>query len=321
MDDTRKIQLGSNVNQNISNLNSNQTQASVWREFLIKIASSDDNTVWTFDDSALLAVDDNGSLQINHTQGEIISELSTGIFGQLKLWVGLTATREWVMPNKSGTVLVDSDLPTSLPPSGAAGGDLAGTFPSPDIGPNKVTNAKLAQIATAIFKGRTTAGVGNVEDLTAAEATAILNTFTAALQGLVPASGGSPLSFLRGDGIWAAPPASSGLFGSTVTPPQITADQNNYSPTGLAPGAFLRIDLDSDYDLSGIDSSGFSDRDIIGITNISSNKIKVLDNDASSTAVNRILLKGDLDIQENESAIFIRDTASSRWRLLANYNN
>jgi hypothetical protein len=55
-----------------------------------------------------------------------------------------------------------------------------------------VTNAKLAEVATSTFKGRTTAGTGNPEDLTVTQATAILSTFvgdsgSGGTKGLVPA--------------------------------------------------------------------------------------------------------------------------------------
>lgn len=45
----------------------------------------------------------------------------------------------------------------------------AGTIPD-----DSVTNAKLAEVATATIKGRTTAGTGNPEDLSAAQAAAIM---------------------------------------------------------------------------------------------------------------------------------------------------
>lgn len=50
---------------------------------------------------------------------------------------------------------------------------------------DSVTNAKLAEVATATIKGRTTAGTGNPEDLTAAQAAAILqgDGLTATLAG------------------------------------------------------------------------------------------------------------------------------------------
>jgi hypothetical protein len=73
-----------------------------------------------------------------------------------------------------------------------------------------VTNVKLADVSTATLKGRTTAGSGSPEDLTGTQATALLDTFTGALKGLVPASGGGTTNFLRADGTFAAPPGGGG---------------------------------------------------------------------------------------------------------------
>jgi len=115
-------------------------------------------------------------------------------------------------------------------------GDVTGsgaTSISTAIGNNKVTNAMLAQIATATFKGRTTASTGNVEDLTATQATALLDTFTSSLKGLTPSSGGGTTNFLRADGTWAAP--SSGnvntirVSGANVT----TTSTSGSTITGL----------------------------------------------------------------------------------------
>lgn len=75
------------------------------------------------------------------------------------------------------------------------------------IAADAVTNAKLANMATATFKGRTTAGTGDPEDLTGTQATTLLDPFTSVLKGLVPASGGGTTNFLRADGTFAAPTA------------------------------------------------------------------------------------------------------------------
>ncbi len=81
-----------------------------------------------------------------------------------------------------------------------ADGTVSGAGATWTIDAAAVTNAKLAAVATATFKGRATAGAGAVEDLNATQATALLNTFTTSLKGLAPASGGGTANFLRADG-------------------------------------------------------------------------------------------------------------------------
>ena len=109
-----------------------------------------------------------------------------------------------------------------LVPAPALGDATAGKFlkadglwavPTTTIGTNVVTNAMLAQVATAIFKGRTSAGTGNVEDLTVTQATAMLNQFSTSTttKGLVPGSNGvGSTYFLRADGTWAVPAGGGG---------------------------------------------------------------------------------------------------------------
>ncbi len=117
------------------------------------------------------------------------------------------------------------------------------------IAANAVVNADLAQVATATIKGRTTAGTGNVEDLTATQATAMLNTFTSTTKGLAPASGGGTTNYLRADGTWAAPAGGGG--GPTMTKSILAATQANSTTTPavltgctftLAPGQTITLD-------------------------------------------------------------------------------
>lgn len=87
------------------------------------------------------------------------------------------------------------------------------------IGANKVTDAMLATIATASFKGRTTAGTGNVEVLTATQATAILNAMvgdsgSGGTKGLVPAPASGDAAagkVLKADGTWGTAGTTSPL--------------------------------------------------------------------------------------------------------------
>ena len=83
---------------------------------------------------------------------------------------------------------------------------------------NSVTNAMLADVATATFKGRTTAGTGDPEDLTATQATAIINNMVGdsgagGTKGLVPAPAAGDTAaakFLKANGTWAVPAGTIG---------------------------------------------------------------------------------------------------------------
>lgn len=83
-------------------------------------------------------------------------------------------------------------------------GSVAATIPN-----GTVTNAKMATMATARIKGRSTSGNGAVEDLTGAEATALLDSFAGTTKGLVPTgSSNSSSKILSGAGTWIDLPSS-----------------------------------------------------------------------------------------------------------------
>lgn len=86
-------------------------------------------------------------------------------------------------------------------------GDVTGSG-ALTIANNAVTNAKAADMAANTIKGRSTAGTGDPEDLTGAQATALLSAFVASgashAKGLVPdppATSGTA-KFLREDATW-----------------------------------------------------------------------------------------------------------------------
>lgn len=93
---------------------------------------------------------------------------------------------------------------------------------------NTVTNAMLAQVATATFKGRTTAATGNVEDLTAAQAAALLpavvgDSGSGGTKGLVPAPAAADAALgkvLGAGGTWvvAVPAGAICAFGMSAVP-------------------------------------------------------------------------------------------------------
>lgn len=78
------------------------------------------------------------------------------------------------------------------------------------IDPTVVTYAKIQNVAADDrFLGRISGAGGSIEELTGTQATTLLDVFTSALKGLVPASGGGTTNFLRADGTWAAPSGGS----------------------------------------------------------------------------------------------------------------
>ena len=82
---------------------------------------------------------------------------------------------------KAVSGVADTDVPTpGVGGAGVSDGDkgdvvVSGTGTVWTIDANVVSNAKMADVATATIKGRSTAGTGDPEDLTAAQARALLN--------------------------------------------------------------------------------------------------------------------------------------------------
>jgi microcystin-dependent protein len=99
---------------------------------------------------------------------------------------------------------------------------------APTLPAGSVTNATLADMATQTIKGRTTAGTGAPEDLTAAQAAAILpavvgDSGSGGTKGLVPAptAGQAALGLVLGAGgtfVAAIPAGAIAMFGMTTVP-------------------------------------------------------------------------------------------------------
>lgn len=86
-----------------------------------------------------------------------------------------------------------------------------------------VSFAKIENVDTARILGRITAGSGDIEELTGTQATTLLDTFTSLLKGLVPASGGGTINFLRADGAFSPVSVLQVLQDTYTTHEAITA--------------------------------------------------------------------------------------------------
>lgn len=112
--------------------------------------------------------------------------------------------------------------------------------------------------------------------------------------------------------------AATSAFALTadITPTQLTANTNDYAPTGLDTANTLRLSTDASRDLTGL--TGGSDGRLMIVHNVGSNALVLKNESASSTAANRFALGGaDVTLAANQSVTLQYDSTSSRWRSVA----
>lgn len=99
-----------------------------------------------------------------------------------------------------------------------------------------------------------------------------------------------------------------------TTPTQITANQNDYNPTGLNRNYHIRLSSDASRDITGIVKG--VDGQMFILHNVGSFNIVLKDESASSTAANRFALNADVTIAPDQSVSIWYDSTSSRWRVI-----
>lgn len=171
------------------------------------------------------------------TDGQVLSADSTQATG-LK-WIAAPITGMTSVASADGSITVTNptttaDLAVVKAPKLTTARTINGTAfdgtANITLGAGSVTLAQMADIATARFIGRTTAGTGVPEALTGTQATAMLDNFvgdsgSGGTKGLVPApaSGDAAASkFLKADGTWQAVPGAGG--GTVTTVSVVTAN-------------------------------------------------------------------------------------------------
>ena len=107
--------------------------------------------------------------------------------------------------------------------------------------------------------------------------------------------------------------------GNIITPSTLNSDQDDYNPTGFSTCNLIRQEINGDRVITGFEAPPAGVNRIFAITNIStSDNIKFKNNDSSSSAPNRLLLRDngpDKSLKENETGIFWYDHTSLRWRV------
>jgi hypothetical protein len=100
-----------------------------------------------------------------------------------------------------------------------------------------------------------------------------------------------------------------------ISPPQITANQNDYAPTGAATASVLQLTSDASRTISGL--AGGAEGRVVSVVNIGSQPIALTDESTSSSAANRFTLGGTLTIAAKQAAMLRYDGTASRWRLMS----
>ena len=113
----------------------------------------------------------------------------------------------------------------------STGGSSDPAFGQLDLGGAGVTGSlpltSIAAIPSNTVLGNVTGGSAPPAALTKTQATTLCDIFTAALSGCVPASGGGSTTFLRADGVFAAPTTTGGV----PTAVRVFTANATYTPT------------------------------------------------------------------------------------------
>lgn len=112
--------------------------------------------------------------------------------------------------------------------------------------------------------------------------------------------------------------ASSVAITGVTSPSQITANQDDYNPTGLSTTSTLRLSTDASRNITGL-QGGAAGR-IMVIHNVGSFDLVLKNADTASTAANRFELWGDVTVKPKQGITLQYDATSSRWREMAGSN-
>ena len=101
-----------------------------------------------------------------------------------------------------------------------------------------------------------------------------------------------------------------------ISPAQITANQNDYAPTGLATAAVIRVSSDAVRRITGLDSTGLSAGPLRTIVNVGSHPIVLSNADTGSATNNRFNL-GSHDVvlaPDQAITLWLDVSGPNRWR-------
>src|SRR5436305_6282375 len=105
------------------------------------------------------------------------------------------------------------------------------------------------------------------------------------------------------------------ILTGVVSPPQITANQNDYNPAGAATASVLQLSSDASRNITGM--AGGAEGRLVSLVNIGGQPIVLADESSSSSAANRFTLGASLTVAPKQAAMLRYDGTATRWRLIA----
>lgn len=169
---------------------------------------------------------------------------------------------------------------------------------------NASVGGTLSALNATISNSLSVAGAATVSSLTVTNDASIngtLRTDRVIATNGITVLGDGPAAFSR-----------AFILDGIISPSQITANQNNYNPTGLSTNSEVRLSSDASRTITGI--VGRDHGGILRIVNVGSNPIVLASDSASSLATNRISLVSDVTLAANEVITLKYDLVSGKWR-------
>jgi hypothetical protein len=100
-----------------------------------------------------------------------------------------------------------------------------------------------------------------------------------------------------------------------LSPAQLTASVDDYSPTGISAASALLLDQDAPWSVTGIDADTNTPGRVLRVFNVSAFALTLPTEDAGSTAANQFLFDDDLVLESEQGCRLWYDDAANRWRL------
>lgn len=182
-------------------------------------------------------------------------------------------------------------------------------------GPNDLTYGTIVYVTVGsqagFFIQDSNDPVPGVDPISFSMASTVLATVSAYMQTVLVASSAS--------NAFAALALEALYFGGVISPTSLSANTNNWAPTGFDTCSVIRMNATADWNLTGIAGGGGGLLKFLH--NISTSTVTLKNESANSSAGNRIKLSADYALAPNQSVLLQYDGTSSRWRIFGQQNS